>query len=90
MKNTFSLRAECAHDVNEFKRATIKQSFDVEIRLNQRDPGFPDTSIEFTTKANLEELRTAIRTIVDGHVMLQTLRQCPLLDNSGERDYDLE
>lgn len=44
---------------------------------------------EFKSTMSLEELRDALRELEDSHVMLQTLRQCPLAENSQERDYDL-
>jgi hypothetical protein len=50
---------------------------------------FSDVEVEMHTDASLDSLRGLIRQVTDGHVMLQTLRQVPLQDNSLERDYDM-
>ena len=45
--------------------------------------------VEIRTDANLEQLQEALRSVEDAHVMLQTLRQVPLAENSLRRDYDI-
>ena len=90
MKYTYSCRAECLHDVEELRSALESyhnEYGDFEMRVVP-DPRFPDVEVEFTSAARLDQLDAVIRGIADGHVMLQTLRQCPLADNSLERDYD--
>ena len=46
--------------------------------------------VELESSASLGALLDIMRRIVDGHVMLQTLRECRLKDNALERDYELE
>lgn len=86
---TFSARAECSHDFIQllqaphwFKAVTYKPLF--------RSFNAPDITLEFQTNATLEQLREALRKIDDSHVLMQTLRQCPLEDNSLDRDFDIE
>lgn len=85
--NTFSARAECNRDMIELLKA------DIWFKRLRWEPMFEDCGaeilIEFETNATLEELRAELRKIIDTHVLLQTLRQCPLKDNSLKRDWDL-
>ncbi|MEM8519505.1 hypothetical protein [Janthinobacterium sp. CAN_S7] len=85
----FSFRAECPDDVEQFKAAC--NAAGIATSLDQRpDGGFPDVEVELEASASLEALLDIMRLIVDGHVMLQTFRECRLKDNSLERDYELE
>lgn len=85
----FSFRAECPDDVEQFKAACNAAS--ITTSLDQRPDGeFPDVEVELESSESLEALLNIMRRIVDGHVMLQTLRECRLKDNSLERDYELE
>jgi hypothetical protein len=52
-----------------------------------RDAGFPDVDVELEAGATLEAIRSVMRDVQDGHVMVQTLRACPLAKNTLERDY---
>lgn len=91
--HTYSFRAECLDDVKNFQRvcaiAGIAATFRVEPGVFQmpEPPSGPEVQME--TDVPLEQLRVVMRQVVDGHVMLQTLRACPLSENSLERDYDL-
>ncbi|HGM8087240.1 TPA: hypothetical protein ACKP9S_003611 [Pseudomonas aeruginosa] len=87
---TFSFRAECEQDAVEFLAAVEGNGFSVQGTVIPDVTGLPDFDVEVRTDANLEQLREVVRTIPDGHVMLQTLRQVPLAGNSLERDYGLE
>lgn len=85
----FSFRAECEHDVAQFKTAC--ESAGITLSLDQHPDGdFPDVEVELEASVSLELLRNVMRGMVDSHVMLQTLRQCRLKDNNLERDLDLE
>lgn len=85
----FSFRAECPADVIAFERTCAEVS--ITTSLAQRADGtYPDVEVELETPAGIEDLRDAMRKVVDGHVMLQTLRECRLKDNTLERDYELE
>jgi hypothetical protein len=53
------------------------------------DAMFPDCYVQMEIDWDIERIRVVIREVVDGHVMLQSLRPGVLPDNSLERDYDL-
>ena len=87
---TFSFRAECSRDLNAFIQQAVDADIDLDIRqITVTDP-INEPHVEFRTDVSLKLLRNLLRTITDSHVMLQTLREEPLSENSLERDYDLE
>ena len=81
----FSFRAECATDVERFEAECAQDGIHVVLRQEPMQLG-ADVKVEMTTPANLEALRAAVRRVPDGHVMLQTMRACALVDNSLERE----
>ena len=85
----FSFRAECPADVAEFKSACAAAGVTTSLSV-QPDGEFPDVEVELEASVTLAALRDVMRSVVDGHVMLQTLRECRLKDNALERDYELE
>lgn len=88
---TYSFRAECKFDVETFKATMRKQNVSLKtVKLVHDDDNLPDVQYEFTSIENIGIIQDILRTIVDGHVMLQTLRECPLSENSLVRDYALE
>lgn len=89
--NTFSFRAECLSDVRAL--GTVLANGDVAHELTittYRDQRLPDVEVELRAASSLDGLRALVRQINDGQVMLQTLRQVPLIGNSLERDYALQ
>jgi hypothetical protein len=46
-----------------------------------------DDGYELSAAASLKAIKEAMRAVPDHHVMLETLRKCPLENNSLERDY---
>lgn len=89
---TYSFRAECCVDSDDFIRQAILAGIPLSIRqvVPLFDWSAPDIKVEFATTASLEELRNIMRKVPDGHVMLQTLSPAVLAGNRLERDYDLE
>ena len=85
---TYSFRAECQEDVERFNEECLKAGLMTQWHAKP-DEQFPDVEVELQADASLDTLRNVIRQVVDGHVMLQTLRECSLAENSLERDYDL-
>ncbi|WP_065306354.1 hypothetical protein [Janthinobacterium psychrotolerans] len=85
----FSFRAECPTDVTEFMSACAAAGVTTSLTA-QPDGEFPDVEVELEASVDLNTLRDVIRAIIDGHVMLQTLKECRLKDNTLERDYELE
>lgn len=95
---TYSCRFECPQDVTQFILLAYTNGVKVFIHsVNQaevKDTGgsiyfLPDTAVEFTSPSGLDVLQNVLRQGIDLHVALQTLRSCPLLQNSLKRDYDL-
>lgn len=84
----FSFRAECLSDVERFQSACSDAGVTVSLTI-QSEPEFPDVDVELQSSSLLEKLRDQMRKLVDGHLMLQTLRECALNENSLERDYFL-
>ena len=82
--NHFKFRAECETDVNRLRKRMGTKCLKIVMEIGQ----FPDTLVDLYTTMSLEELRNEIRSIEDGHVMLQTIALEK--DYTGERDYELE
>lgn len=82
----YSLRAECESDAKRFLDEVETDGLLLSNAVHPDQDGFPDVEIELVSNATLEQLRSVIRRMPDGHVMLQTLRQVPLAGNSLERD----
>ncbi len=87
--NIFSFRAESLPDVSEFQKLCHAAGLALTWH-EQPYISYPDTAVEVHTDASLQTLQGLMRRVEDGHVMLQTLRQCPLSENSFERDVDLK
>lgn len=85
-KSTYKFRAECAHDVKELSKALLKDKVAATINSDQ-DGLFPDCEVTIDTECTIEEIRTVMRSVVDGHTMVQTLQSESEYD--GIRNYDL-
>lgn len=86
--NTLSLRAECATDADQLKKLVVAASPASVLSMKADAVGLPDQEIEIKTDLTFDQILDLIRTIPDGHVMLQTLEPVALAENSLERDYD--
>lgn len=82
---TYSFRAECALDVSALQAECERAKLSTFAHITP-DKLLPDVEVELETDTNLEHLRSLMRKVQDGHVMVQTLRECPLKENSLERD----
>ena len=80
----FKFRAECETDVNKLRKRMVVKCLKIVKEIGQ----FPDTLVDLYTNMSLDDLRNEIRSIEDGHVMLQTIALEK--DYTGERDYELE
>lgn len=85
---TYSLRAECRADVEELEKLIRRACATSTVFLKPRTNFLSDAEVEIRTQLSFNDLLVLIRTIPDGHVMLQTLQAVPLSENSLERDYD--
>ena len=85
---TYSFRAECVLDVSALQTECERAKLSTFAHITP-DEVFPDVEIELETDTDLEHLRSLMRKVQDGHVMVQTLRECPLKENSLERDYSI-
>jgi len=82
----YSFRAECQADLDQLVRKLRSSAIHC-FMSGAQDKQFPDCEVELETDAPLETIRNSMRAVEDGHVMVQTLRACPLAENSLERDY---
>ena len=82
--NHFKFRAECVTDVLQLRIRLRVDCLKTIMEIGQ----FPDTVVDLYTTMSLDEVKKEIRSIEDGHVMLQTIALEH--DYTGERDYELE
>lgn len=82
---TFSFRAESPLDVQRFLAAAEQSG--IEMTISQHpDATLPDVEVELTAAyADLMQLQEILMTVEDSQVMLETLRESPLAENSLER-----
>lgn len=86
----FSCRVECLFDIVSFFTVASKSGICIlNISIIDDQRGFPDKECEFTSYSSLEELRNCCNELEDSHVLFQTLRPCPLKENSLKRDFSL-
>ncbi len=89
----YSCRAECDIDIANFLAAATESRTEMEVRHRAVDPDdafMSEMVLEFESPASIDSLREIMRGCVDLHVMRQSLRPCPLSENSLERDDDIE
>jgi hypothetical protein len=84
MRTTYRFRAECQADVDRFEAKLATHGCHVEGWTLVSLP-HGETAVDFSTDAPLEALRTILATVVDGHVMLETI--APADAYTGERTY---
>lgn len=80
--NVFSFRAECQLDVDRLRELLPRGS---ELKVVPYDLA-PDVKVEMTTGMSMGEVSQLMAALPDGHVMLETLREGPLSENSLERE----
>jgi hypothetical protein len=93
MATTYKLRAECENDITRFQKAMIKNNKTItkvsmeHQTLEMGDVSFPlpDVDFVFTSTNSLQEIKAVLKTVVDGHVMEETV--AGLEDYTGERTY---
>ncbi len=85
----FSFRAECQRDVEKLTAVGKAAGIKVAFRNVKHELPFPDVDVEIESQWSLEDLMNLMRSVVDGHVMRQTLRPVPLTENSLERDRNI-
>lgn len=87
-QNIFSFRADCPADVDEFFAACDESGIAVmEPFRRELQAGFPDVAAQFhsTDQVTEEHLRQVAAGVVDLHVVVETLRDVSLAENSLER-----
>lgn len=85
----YSFRAECQADAEKLRDRCTEVYIKMDMTIMPHGEGFPDVKVEMQTDASMNQLHDILRTMDDSHVMLQTLRQVPLAENSLERDHGL-
>ena len=88
--NIFSLRAECATDVDVLRKLLNSTCRVSQLTEEADTEGFPDRDVEIRTELCLVQMQMLLGKVPNGHVMEQTLRPVALADNNLERDYDVE
>ena len=85
---TFKFRCEFPHDAAEFYRVANEHIYTMTIEADHKVPGGLDPEVTVEVGGiSLDELRTIMATIVDGHVMVETIE---LVENyTGDRKYKL-
>lgn len=83
--NTFSFRAECEADVDRFQELLRSKLVGYFIFTTPAAIA-PDVLVEILTDSPIESIRSILAEVPDGHVMVETLRHCPLQENSLERE----
>jgi hypothetical protein len=83
----YSFRAEYQADVDQLRQALTTDGISSSMQITRPDQ-LPDVQVELETPAKLETIRNIMRGMEDGHVMVETLRACPLAKNSLERHYE--
>jgi hypothetical protein len=83
----YSFRAECQVDVDLLREALTIEGISASMQITKPDQ-LPPVHIELETPAKLGTIRNIMRGIEDGHVMVETLRACPLAKNSLERNHN--
>ncbi len=86
---TYSGRADCQQDVLDFINTLFRGSNRVLHVFIMPDGKLPDTLFEFgLAQLDNQALLDILENQQDSHVMMETLRQCPLSENSYQREYD--
>lgn len=82
----FKLRAECQIDISNFLQKAEESGYKIELAEGGKmEDGFPDAELTFSSNESAENLRLVADSVVDGHVMAQTLQ--PLEEYTGVRVY---
>ena len=76
----YKLRAECAHDVEQFIKKMEGYTWNHKV-MQIKD--FPDVEFTFDSEVNRERIKDILRMILDSHVMIETIK--PLEEYTGER-----
>lgn len=79
---TFSFQAANQQEIDKFKNECATAGIKVDLTE------FPDNQVELVADKDLTMMQMVAR-IAAPNQLLQTLRECPLKDNSLERDHNL-
>lgn len=83
----YSFRAPCVEDLNRFFDAMHAVEQPVSDTIFESTPlGDGEIGLEFDSRLTLASLHVIVRTLDNMQVVIQTLRECPLTDNSLECD----
>lgn len=88
MVNIFSFRAELPQDVDLFLGELTKNGI-AHTAKRFSDSRIPDVEVELHTGVSREVLLMATKDLPDIHVIQDTLRECPVVENSMERTCEL-
>jgi hypothetical protein len=82
-----SFRAELQSDIDALRQALKARQINCVLQV-WPEGEFQDLPVEMQSDASLQTLREVMNQMPDGQVMSETLRACPLADNTLEREAD--
>ncbi len=86
--HVYSCRAESQLDVMNFITLLLSSTKRIMHIMIIPDARYPDTLLEFGLKEEGDkEVIAILRNQIDSHVMLETMKRCPLKDNNYSRVY---
>jgi hypothetical protein len=65
---------------------TLAEAAVTDARLH---PPLPDVAIEFRSTLEIRAVKALLTLVEESHIMIQTLRECPLSENSLARDWSV-
>ncbi len=66
----YTLRAECTHDIEQFKHVMDGYAWNYR---EVKDKDYPDVTLTFDCALNKERIIYRLRLVPDSHVMIETL-----------------
>lgn len=86
MPTIISFRAEFSPDVIEFKNALHKKRIFIQECREIFDQVIPDVVVEMVVDAPYHVIKESAKTVPNGHVMVETMAPCDIINNSMERN----
>ena len=83
MDKIYSFRAECETDIERLLAAFEGKG--AYIYYGDIAEGFPDQKAELGCDLECHEVLTVVMSVPDSHVIVETLKQCPITENDLER-----
>ncbi len=85
--NTYKFRAECVSDVSKLIDLMVTENIKSSVQVVGNNRDFPDCEVVMQTDCDLNDIRSFIGKLTDGHVILETIK--PIDDYTGKRGHIL-